>query len=570
MNRKRWVLGVGLGLLATLALLGGGRPVAAQASTQDPTQEEAQEAAEVAALRDVPVEKLVGRLLLLAFPGSEPPLERLEELRPAGFLFYPSNVPSTAVARETVRALQESATVPLLFGIDQEGGPFTTYRVDDATIFPGNMSLAATGDPALATKVAQATGEELAYAGFNLSFAPVVDVNSNPDNPIIGIRSFGSNVETVSEFGRAYLAGLEAAGVAAVAKHFPGHGDTGTDSHLALPVVDGDRARLDAVELPPFEAMIEAGVPAIMTAHVAFPAIDPDLPATLSSAALTGLLRGELGFDGMIVTDYMDMDAIAKSYGAGEAAVLSVLAGADLVLLGPDLDTQRQVYAALKEAVRSGRLSEERVRGAVAASQAVASTYRPRLDAAPPDYAAHRELARTVAETGATLLSNDGVLPLATDADVLVVAPQPSGFGQPPHLGHVLGRSLAGVQSLPVSVNPDEAEIAAAVERAGTVGVVVLGTYHWLGAFPDGMAQLAERLAATGKPVVVVALGNPDDVRFLPVRPAAYLAVYGYREANLEGAAAVLTGEVEPSGRLPVPAGEYPLGAGLDGFGEGR
>src|SRR5690606_4892232 len=199
--------------------------------------------------------------------------------------------------------------------------------------------------------------------------------------------------------------------------------DTGTDSHLSLPTVEGDRARLDAVELPPFEALIAAGVPAIMTAHVAFPAIAPELPATLSKAALTGLLREELGFDDLIVTDYMDMDAIVKNFGAGEAAVLSVVAGADLVLLGPDFDTQRQVRAALLAAVADGRLSEERVRQAVSRSVAVARNHPPQLDTAAPDYAAHRELARSVAQRGATLLWNDGTLPLAAGADVLVVAP---------------------------------------------------------------------------------------------------------------------------------------------------
>ena len=508
----------------------------------------------------------MGRLLLLAYPGSEPPLARLTEFDPAGFLFYPSNVPSTSAARATVRALQSATDVPLLFGIDQEGGPFTTYRVDDATIFPGNMALAAAGDAGLAERVARATGEELAYAGFNLNFAPVVDVNSNQDNPIIGIRSFGADVATVSEFGSAYLAGLEAAGVAAVAKHFPGHGDTDTDSHLELPTVDGDRARLDAVELAPFKALIAAGVPAVMTAHVAFPAIAPGLPATLSHEALTGLLRDELGFDGVIVTDYMDMDAIVTHFGAGDAAVLSVVAGADLVLLGPDLDTQREVHQALIQALRDGRLSEERVRDAVRRTEALALRYRPRLDDPAPDYAAHRALAQTVARAAATLLFNDGVLPLTLGSDVLVVAPQPGGFGQPPHLGDVLGRTFAGVRSVTVGTNPSAEQIATAVAEAGAADVVILGTYRWLGAFQAGMVQLAGALAATGTPLVIVPLGNPDDLRFLPVRPDAYLAVYGYREANLLGAAAVLTGEVTPSGTLPVPVGEFPIGSGMGGF----
>lgn len=519
-----------------------------------------------AAAQETPIEEQVGRLLLLAFPGAEPPLDRLSEFSPAGFLYYPSNVPSTEAARASTRALQASADYPLLFGIDQEGGPFTSYRVDEATLFPGSMALAAAGDPKLATAAAKATGRELGHAGFNMSFSPVVDVNINPDNPIIGIRSFGSEAEVVGEFGSAFLAGLEETGIAGVAKHFPGHGDTVTDSHLGLPRVTSDLADLAAVELPPFRRMVAAGVPGIMTAHVVFPAFDADVPATLSSPVLTGLLRDEMGFEGLIVTDYMDMDAIVDNYGAGEAAVMSVAAGADLVLLGPDLQIQRTVHAALEEAVSSGELSESRVLEAIARSEAVARRYPPGWDEPAPNYHVHRQLAAEVAERGATLLWNDGVLPLDPRDDVLVVAPTPALFGTPPHLGAVLERHRGRVTSLPVGEAPSVVEIAEAVSLARDADVVVLGSYHWLGPFPASMNTLASRLAEAGTPLVVVALGNPDDLRFLEVRPEAYLAVYGYREANLEGASSILTGKATPGGKLPVPAGTYGVGEGMDGF----
>jgi len=506
----------------------------------------------------------VGRLLMLAFSGSAPPLEQLEAIGPSGFIFFPSNVPSTEAARDTTKALQNAADYPLLFGIDQEGGPFTSYRVDEATLFPGNMALGAAGEPDLARRVGEATGHELAYAGFNVNFAPAVDVMSNPDNPIIGIRSFGAVPARVGELGTAYLEGLSAAGVAGVAKHFPGHGDTGTDSHLGLPSVAGDRERLSRVELLPFKALIAAGVPAIMTAHVAFPAFQADVPATLSEPVLTGLLREELGFDGLVVTDSMDMKAVADRYGPGEAAVRSVLAGADLVLLGPDEGVQREVLGALQEAVESGRLSEARVAEAISRSEAVARRYRPRWDAPPPDYPAHRALALQVAMRGATLLRNNGVLPFPPDAEVVVVAPQPSGYGEPPHLGSVLKRHHANVRSVVVDEQPSQTQVAEAARKAARADAVVLGSYHWLGDYPPEFVQLATQLVATGTPLVVVALGNPDDLRFLPPRDA-YLAVYGYREANLEAASAVLLGEA-PRGRLPVPAGDHPVGAGETGF----
>ena len=494
-------------------------------------------------------EQQVGRLLLLAFEGDTAPLETLRELSPAGFLYYPSNIPSTESVRASTRALQETATYPLLFGVDQEGGPFTSYRVDEATVFPGNMALAATGQPELAYAVGKASGRELAYAGFNLTFAPVVDVNSNPDNPIIGIRAFGADPDTVSRFGIAYLEGLEAAGVAGVAKHFPGHGDTSVDSHLGLPSVHADRARLEEVELPPFRALIDAGVPGVMSAHVVFPALEPGIPATLSSAALSDLLRSDLNFGGVVVTDFMDMQAITDHYGAGEAAVKSVVAGADLVLLGPDPEVQRQVYRALRKAVSDGHLSEARVLEAVTRTEAVARAYRPAWDAEPPDYGAHRTLGIEVATAGATLLEDNGNLPFEPTERIVVIAPQPDRFGEPPHLGEVLARYHGKVASVLIGENLAEDDISAAVAAASEADQVVLGSYHWLGAFPKGLQALSRALS-TSKPLTVVSLGNPDDLRFLDV-PATYLAVYGYREVNLEGAARVLTGQAEARGRRP-------------------
>lgn len=511
-------------------------------------------------------ESLLGRLLLLAFSGDAAPLDRLETFQPAGFLFYPSNVTSTEQVRALTQELQTAADHPLLFGIDQEGGPFTSYRVDDATVFPGQMALAATGDPDLTYQVAEATADELSYAGFNLAFGPVADVNANPDNPIIGVRSFGSEPEMVGAFARAYAEGLLNGGVVPVAKHFPGHGDTDTDTHLALAKITKSEEALEQSDLVPFRTLINADLPAIMTAHIVFPALDPDNPATLSRPVLTGLLREQLGFEGLVVTDYMDMKAITQSYGAGEAAVRSVLAGSDLVLVGPDQGVQQEVYATLIDAYRSGRLPEARVREAIARSQALAEQFAPQWEGQKPDYATHRVLAVEVATRGTTLLINDGALPLEAQAEVLVVAPQPSAYGTPPHLGSVLKRHREAVSSVVVSEEPTAEEIQGTLEKAKTADVVVLGTYHWLGAFPQGMRELAAGFEQLGKPLVIVALGNPDDLRFLDAQPAAYLASYGYREANLEGVVTVLLGQAELTGSLPVPVEMFPVRDGLAAF----
>ncbi len=515
----------------------------------------------------------VGRLLLLSFEGTQAPLTQLGAVRPAGFIFFAGNAQSSAQTRALTRQLQAAAPYPLLFGIDQEGGTISTLRPDNEgegwALFPGNPALGAAGDPALARAVGEAIGLELAYAGFNLNFAPVVDVASEPDNPVVAGRSFGSVPAAVAVLGVAFAAGLDDAGVAAVAKHFPGHGGTLTDSHLSLPVVTRSRAGLERLELPPFRALIDAGVPAVMSAHVVYPALD-DQPATLSKPILTGLLRRELGFDGVVITDALNMRAIADRYGPGEAALRSVQAGADLLLVVGDEAVQNEVHGALQAALEDGRLSRDRVLEALGRSSRLAERY-PWQNAPRPDAPAHRALAQKVAHRAATLLWNDGVLPIRAEQEILVVAPQPRGYGDAQHLGSVLKAARAGVRSALVSEHPTTAERAEAVQKAATADVVVLASYHGFGAFPEGLVALQADLAATARPLVVVALGNPDDARFFSARPDAYAAVYGYRDANLRAARDLLLGRRRPSGRLPVPVGTgsgetFPVGAGMKGY----
>lgn len=505
------------------------------------------------------VENLIGRLLLLSFTGSQPPIELLQTFQPAGFIFFPSNIPSSETARNTTQTLQANASYPLLFAIDQEGGPFTTYRVDDATMFPGNMALGATGDETLARAVGEATAEELAYLGINLNFAPSVDVNVNPENPVIGIRSFGADPNAVARLAKAYHEGLLSGGVASTAKHFPGHGDTNVDSHLALPVIAKSMKELEDLELVPFKMLILAGVPVVMTSHIIFPELDSN-PATLSQVLINDVLRTQLGFQGVVITDYMDMAAIASHYGPGEAAVQSVLAGNDLVEVGSDPKVQQIVYDALLTAYREGRLSDQRIREAVARSSSLAATYPAQWSDAPPDYAAHRDLALQVATRSATLIKND-ILPLTTQQQILVVASQPDAFGLPPHLGSFVKRHSSLVQSVVISESPTKDEIQAVLGKVGENDIIVLAAYQWLGE-GNGLHELARVLLATGKPLVVVTTGNPNALSDLEPSLAAFVAVYGYREASLEAAAQLLFGEL-PQGKLPVAFGTHAISWGL-------
>lgn len=263
----------------------------------------------------------------------------------------------------------------VLVAIDEEGGDVTRLEVRTGSSFPGNHALGAVDDVALTEEVARELGRRLAACGVNLNWAPSADVNSNPANPVIGVRSFGAGTDLVARHTAAYVTGLQAAGVAACTKHFPGHGDTAVDSHHALPRIDADLSVLQARELVPFRAAIAAGSRAVMSAHILVPALDPERPATLSRRILTGLLREELGYEGLIVTDGMEMQAIAATYGIERGSVLAIAAGADAICVGGGLaddDTVRRLRDALVSAVRSGELSEERLADAANRVRALA------------------------------------------------------------------------------------------------------------------------------------------------------------------------------------------------------
>src|SRR6266581_343084 len=325
-------------------------------------------------LAKMSLEQKVGQVFMLGFEGTTLNAANralVNGLHLGGVTLFARNVDTAAQVAQLDADLQTIADpLPLFISVDQEGG-LVVRITDGATIFPGNMAVGATGDPTLARKVADASASELLAMGINMDLAPVVDVNTNPLNPVIGVRSFGSDVSLVSEFGVQTIQGLQSSGVSAVGKHFPGHGDTSVDSHRGLPVVPHSLERLQALEFLPFKAAIQAGVDGIMTAHLYLPAIEPqqDLPATLSKTVLTGLLREQLGYQGLILTDALDMDAIKKDRAAAEAAVQAFEAGADMLLIaGINADDRLHLGdgpPALLAAVQSGRVSEDRLDASV-------------------------------------------------------------------------------------------------------------------------------------------------------------------------------------------------------------
>ncbi|WP_088831258.1 beta-N-acetylhexosaminidase [Paenibacillus tyrfis] len=535
-------------------------------------------------LAGMTLEEKVGQLIQAGFHSLEPDghiLDLIERRRIGGVILFARNVQDPAQVAALTGKLQEAAqragTAPLWVSIDQEGG-MVARITEGVALMPGAMAIAAGGSVEAAYEAAQVAGRELRALGVNMNFAPDLDINNNPANPVIGVRSFGEAPEAAAEYGAASIRGFQDAGVSATAKHFPGHGDTATDSHLDLPTILHSRERIEAVELVPFRHAVAAGVDAVMSSHIVFPAFEPErLPATLSRRVLTGLLREELGFDGVIVTDCMEMQAIAAHYGTIEAAVMAVEAGADIVLISHSRELQEGSLDALLEAVRSRRISEERIDASVRRLLAL-KRKRLAVGAEPHEAAlrlvgceAHRETARRISEASVTLVKDEERLLPLRRVPTLVIhtsAVATSIADEAVDIPHTFGKALAA-QGLDVieriiPVSPDDEALQALLTQAEPFGQVVVGTYN--ASFYPGQVRLIEALQSLGKRPVVVALRNPYDLCEFP-DVSTYAAVYESRPLALESAAKGLTGAIPMRGRLPVTISEaYPAGWGADGL----
>ncbi len=498
------------------------------------------------------LDRHIGQLFMVDFTGYAPDPEvirLIEDEGVGGVILFVKNVASARQVATLTNALQEVAAragyPPLLVSADQEGGPVVRLP-KEATHFPSAMAFGAAGSEALAASAAGVTARELRAVGIHMNMAPDLDVNNNPANPVIGIRSFGEDPQRVAGLGSAAVRAMQASGVLATVKHFPGHGDTSLDSHLDLPVVPHSRAHLDAVELPPFAAAIRAGVGAVMTAHVVYPALDPERPATLSPVVL-GMLRTQLGFTGLIVTDSMAMQAITNRHAPGDAAVAAIMAGADIILACGPVAAQRESIEAVRRAVDRGRIPASRI--AESAARVAAAKERlnlgngavvavDRVDAA-VGATAHRDVAEHVAEAAVTLVRGGRSAVPLPPGPVSVVALD----GAPPAAVDGLAAALreAGRE---VDVRP-----AGAAAGHGTL-VAVLGRRT----DPDGGAREAV-LRMPGAPVAAVAVDVPYGLARLP-RDVGCVAAYGWDPPSLRAAARVLTGSLAPRGRLPVTLDE--------------
>lgn len=534
--------------------------------------------------RQLTLEQKIGQMVMCGFqtPAVNTEIRTLlEKYEVGGIIYFRRNVENPEqvcrLSSELQSISRKQTDIPLFICIDQEGGMVARIDWDEITLIPGNMAIGATRSAEHAYDAAKICGEELLRMGINMNFAPSVDVNNNAKNPVIGVRSYGERPDVVAELGAAQIRGLQDANVAATAKHFPGHGDTAVDSHHGLAAVPHSEDRLMSIELAPFIRAIKEGVDCIMTAHVMFPAFEPDdIPATLSRKVLTQLLRQRLGFDGVIVTDCLEMHAISKEFGIAEGAVRAVEAGADLVLISHTFTEQVAAIEALIDAVRTGRISESQIDESVHRLLALKEKRQMKqLADVTPEFASSfgtpeaKAVVERICADSITLVKDDKqCLPIDREEATLVIWPEvrqrtevDEPITQTFTVATALQPHVKQVTELRISTYPDAEEVRDTLAMAAEYRQIIVLTYNAVSMLHQGQVDIVEGLLRdTDKRVIVASTRNPYDLNQFPQAPA-YLCCYENRPATMSALANVLLGRQEANGKLPVtisPA--YPFG----------
>jgi beta-N-acetylhexosaminidase len=543
-------------------------------------------------LRSMSLDEKIGQMIFPAGPpaGGFRPLDsdamdtirrNIVEFHVGGYHTFGGDPAGNAV---TINEMQRMAKIPLLITADLEGGP--GYVLFGATRLPLAMAMGATGDERLAFEAGKLTAQEARAIGIHVDFYPVADVNNNPENPIINIRSFGEDPASVSRFVRAYIRGAQENGVIATAKHFPGHGDVTADSHLQMPVLEVPKARLEALEWPPFRAAIDEDVGAVMSAHIWLPKLEPEkgLPSTLSKTILGGVLRDELGFKGLVFTDAMTMKGVSANYGDADASVRAVEAGVDVLLHPPSIETS---FNALKAAVAGGRISESRIDQSVRrilAAKAKLKLTDPRVrftdvDRLPAVVGTreHRDLAQRIADNAVTLVRDEQhVLPLEPSPDLrvaqIIVLDTRNGWREGP-VGRVMTAELQQRFPRAVTVQIDDQstpnELDIVRKLAQLSDAVVVDAFIRVAAYKGSIdltpaqIKLLRDLFAMKKPFVFTEFGSPYVLTHITDLPS-YIVTYDISPAAEMAAVRAITGEIEFRGKLPISLpGLYPVGQGL-------
>lgn len=592
-TRNRRFHALALPVAGVLAFTGVG--VATAASAPRMSVDAQAEAAATQALRGLTLEQKVGQLFVTWVNGKtadevnpknqtdfgvDTPAQVIRKYHLGGVIYFNNdsrdNFDDPVQVAKLSNGLQKAAVtsgahIPLQIAADQEGGTVTRMGAP-ATEFPNAMAISAGRDTNRATQAATILGRELRAVGINQDFAPDSDVNSNPVNPVIGVRSFSGRPGLASDFVTAEVKGFEQS-VAATAKHFPGHGAAPTDSHTGLPRIDSTEAQWRATDVPPFKAAIAAGVDSIMSAHIQFPSLDPSLePATLSKPIITDRLRNELGYDGVVITDALEMEGVRKLHSDAEIPVLALKAGVDQLLMPVHLELAINSVLA---AVRSGDLPMRRIDQSVLRVLKLkfkrGILFSPFVDTGKVmktvGVPASLKTAQDIADRGITAIANDaGLLPLKQKPATTLVTGW--GVSTTATLAQKLTAHGTAATAYQTGQTPTDAQIAQAVAKAQTADLVVVLTNN-IATYPL-QTKLLDALQATGKPVVAVAAQIPYDAGY-PSAVKTWLATYGYIGPTLEALAKVILGETKPVGKLPVdiPAGadvqtvKYPFGHGL-------
>ncbi|SET06712.1 beta-N-acetylhexosaminidase [Oceanobacillus limi] len=522
-------------------------------------------------------QKKIGQLMVFGFKGktATPEIKKLiREKHIGGVILFGRNIGTPEEIYQLTTELQREARAaghekPLLICIDQENGVVRRLG-EGSTVLPGSMLLGATGKSENAYITGLLTGRELKHLGVNWNLAPVLDVNNNPENPVIGVRSYGETPEMVSEFGLQAVKGMQDAGMITTLKHFPGHGDTNVDSHLDLPTIAHDMERLEEVELKPFIDVMEYGTDTIMSAHVYFPAIEDreNVPATLSKKVITDLLRTKLGFNGVVTTDCMEMNAISETIGTAAGGVEAIKAGVDLIMVSHLQSRQYETIHAVEEALINREISEKTLHSAYERVMELKDKYLSWEDiplnqtpVVSADFGSkfHEWEAYEIYRQGITIVKNENnLVPLSPlDEDrLLVVYPQNSYAMQVEDqrystfsLGESIKNNHEKTDVIELTNPPTKEEIDKVAASASKYSAVIIGT---LTVKPnDTQVELVREIKQQNESVIVIATRSPYDISYLPDIPA-YIATYEFTHPALITVANALFGKVQVKGKLPI------------------
>ena len=533
-------------------------------------------------LANMSLEEKIGQMMIMGFHGTTPSSDikmLIQKYHIGGTILFSRNITDPRqVVRLTKRlqsiALASKLHLPLLMATDQEGG-LVSRITKGVAVHPGNMALGATRSRSLAHIAGDVTGKELRAMGINMNLAPVLDVNNNPKNPVIGVRSFGEDPFLVSELGVAMIRGLQKNKVIATAKHFPGHGDTSQDSHEILPVLPHSLERLRQIELRPFRAAISCGVIALMISHLSIPAIDKTrgIPASLSRRVVTKLLRQQLGHQGLATTDCMEMKAITSNFEAGEAAIEAVNAGVDLVMTSHTLKKQLQSIRAVHEAVRAGEIDQRAIDKSVMRILRAKAFVKQSKDATSRRMKVvgnrkHLLAVAKMAKKSITLTRNRGILPLGLRREkrLLLISFVPSSMKSEPDLLGVLKENMSSqvyIRGFDCDPQPSKKQIRKVLSAISWAEAAIAATYD---VSHNNAQEETLREISAHIPLVLVSLREPYDIVCVP-EASAHVAAYSPAKCSIEAAIGIVMGRSRPTGKLPVSIHPtYSIGHGLDHF----